>query len=318
MEKVFESIDRMVTTEIRLSYMVRGIIPKLYEAAKGDQPISQAISEAIVKLLRTGKNRFAIITGFYSADFLPKGESDGPLGAVVLARALELLGAEVILLVEKEMPESVGALCRHLQLGCRIRPLSRDSDSENAQFADQLDAAIFIEKCGPSKEEVYHFATGRARYGEDAPLKTFLDRMNASGKLTVGIGDFGNEIGFGKIFDAARQIVDPYGSRCKCPKNEGIITYYETRYLLPASVSNIGAYGLAAALALLTGRLDVLHTPEREIELIRIGTREGLVDGGYGKVHDYIDGLPAATIAAVVEILRAMPTLYHDRDRRDF
>jgi hypothetical protein len=295
------------------------MISKLYEAVRGNNDsLTYQIAETILASIHARKNRIAVVTGFYSSEFLPKGESDGPYGALVLAKAMEDIGARVSVLIERESVEITRKLADYLGMKGVVYSLNRTEDAANAQFAEQLDAVVFTEKCGPSKEEVYHFATGGSRHGEDAPLKGFLDKMNNAGKLTIGVGDNGNEIGFGKIFDAAREIIKPYGNQCKCPKNEGIVTYYATQHLLPASISNVGCYGIVSALALLSGNLKILHTPEKEMELIQMGTGMGLVDGGYGKVHNYVDGVPAASMCATVDLLRVLPILYYDNERRDF
>ena len=109
----------------------------------------------------------------------------------------------------------------------------RECGGRKRRLADQLDAVVFIEKCGPSKEGIHHLATGPARDGKDAPLTLFLEKMTDGKKLSVGTGDVGNEIGFGKIYEEAREIV-PVGRMCKCPAQEGIITALYG-YLLPAT-----------------------------------------------------------------------------------
>jgi D-glutamate cyclase len=79
------------------------------------------------------------------------------------------------------------------------------------------------------------------------------------GVFSVGIGDAGNEIGFGRITDAVRQI-QPYGARCQCECGDGMATVTPTDVLVVAAVSNWGAYGVEASLAILLERQDLLHT----------------------------------------------------------
>ncbi|NLI71089.1 MAG: DUF4392 domain-containing protein [Firmicutes bacterium] len=313
-----ESIDRLVTTEVRLPYLDRGIIPALYEAARdGGDPIVYQIANAIIDCIKSTPGRFGLITGFWDPQWMPDGENDGPIGAVVLGKALTLLGAQVLHCVEKEVVPVMKKMCERLDTTAEFRILSRDSAEQNAYLVDDLDAAIFIEKCGPSKEGIHHLATGPAREGRDAPLEMFLEQMTAAGKLSIGTGDVGNEIGFGKIYEQAREIV-PAGKVCKCPAQDGIITALATNYLLPACTSNIGAYGMVAGLEIVSGNLELLHTPEEEIDLIDICADMNCIDGGFGIATDYVDGIPAKAVAAQVELLRAIVRSFFTTEKRPF
>ncbi len=116
MKLACESIDRVLTTEIRLPFLTRGIIPAEYEAARAKigEPISYAMASAILKCLEEGKNRVAVFTGVYHPENFPNGESDGPLGAAVVGNAIEKLGGDVTYCLEKEtIPGTV-----HIIKGC--------------------------------------------------------------------------------------------------------------------------------------------------------------------------------------------------------
>ena len=316
---VFESIDQLVTTEIRLRWMVRGVIPKLYRAARGEGgPITMDIANDILAAIESGKKKFAIITGVYNDERFPVGESDGPYGAIVLGKALELLGAEVIQLCEPEVAEPMEQLRQVLELKSNEAvPLNRTDDAANAKYAEELDAVIFTEKIGPSVKGIYHYATGTPRDGDDSPLDGFCDAMLTDDKLSIGVGDFGNEYGFGKILEQARKIL-PTGSSCKCPENEGIVCRYATKHLLPSSVSNIGCYGIVSALAMASGRLDILHTPELERALICRGAEVGLIDGGLGKRNHRVDGIPMHGMEAIVDLFAVIPRQYYEGDYRGY
>ena len=62
--------------------------------------------------------------------------------------------------------------------------------------------AVTIEKLGRNKEGIRHSVMGTPlpKTG-DYYIDDFIVAMTEKGKLTVGIGDGGNEIGFGKIHD---------------------------------------------------------------------------------------------------------------------
>jgi len=144
-----------------------------------------------------------------------------------------------------------------------------------------------------------------------------VTRMNAEGKLTIGIGDGGNEIGFGKIYEGAREVVD-YGKRCRCPCHEGIVTITPTRHLYPVSVSNWGAYALAASLAAMTGEFTLLHTPDKELQLLEIASRVDCRDGATGQARNWVDGIPGETSAAIVQILKTLAERVHETADRAF
>jgi hypothetical protein len=93
--------------------------------------------------------------------------------------------------------------------------------------------------------------------------------MNRMGKLTVGIGDGGNEIGFGNIGGRLKDLV-PFGAMCKCPCGQGMLAATPTTLLYPVLVSNWGGYALTAALAVMVKDLSLAHTAERERAFFRI------------------------------------------------
>ncbi|HCX43949.1 MAG: DUF4392 domain-containing protein [Firmicutes bacterium] len=319
MKLACESIDRVLTTEIRLPFLTRGIIPAEYEAARAKigGPISYAMASAILKCLEEGKNRVAVFTGVYHPENFPNGESDGPLGAAVVGNAIEKLGGDVTYCLEKETIPGTVHMLNYLEAGTKVIALDRENAENNTKLADQFDIAIYTEKLGPSKLGVTHYATGPSRGGYDSDISGFVNKFNADGKLSLGFGDVGNEIGAGFIYDEARKIV-PLGTHCTCGKDDGIITCLASTYYFPVSVSNIGCYGLTAALGCLTKREDILHTAEKERALIKIGVEEVMLDGGYGINHEYIDGIPADTVCAVVEVLRCLAVICHDNSNRGF
>ncbi len=317
MEQVCNNIDRVATLELRGEGLPRGVIAPLYDAARaGGPPLSLVCARELDQVCRRGGN-VAVVTGLFDPKYFPDGESDGPLGAVVLGKSLELHGANVTYLVEREVTGVIEGLADVIGTGHRCVALSREDESFNTSLADGFDAAVFIEKTGATREGAYHLVTGTDRSGCDSPLMGFLDGMNGAGKLTIGLGDGGNEIGFGKIFEAARRIV-PFGVECLCPRKEGIVTSMATKILFPACTSNIGAYAICAALSLITGRRDLLHTPEAEINLIRATVPLNSIDGGSGMAREYVDGIPASVNAAIVETMRGAVEVFRAERLRTF
>ena len=82
--------------------------------------------------------------------------------------------------------------------------------------------------------------------------------------------------------------------RRNVPNGGQIACQVATDHLIVAGVSNWGAYGMAAGVALLRGqRLDpALFDPERERALLRLMVEKGpLVDGARGTPSVSVDGL---------------------------
>jgi hypothetical protein len=74
-------------------------------------------------------------------------------------------------------------------------------------------------------------------------------------------------------------------------------------HLVVAGVSNWGGYGVTAALSRLAGQ-ELLHTAEQERRLVEACVAAGAADGVTRRRVATVDGLPLATHAAIVELLR--------------
>lgn len=185
---------------------------------------------------------------------------------------------------------------------CELIGLEKNRQDRHAGTGQGLDVAIMVEKAGGNSVGVMHSANGNSRDGTRANIDGLVDRMNAEGKLTIGFGEFGNEIGFGKIYNQAREVT-PYGKKCQCPCGQGNVSRVATTYLFPAGTSNWGAYGTAAALAILAGDESLAHTPEKERELLEIAVEVDCRDGGTGKATFSVDGVPGQASVALVGLL---------------
>lgn len=314
MLEAFENIDRLLNVEMRTRGVPRGIVPQLYKLARGEQPITYLAAEA---LLRVRGGRVAIVTGIYFAGRFPNGEVDGPVGSVVLAHTLQGLGYQADVVVEGPVVGPVEAMRARLGGSFGILNSSLLSQAEVEQMVGRYDAAVTIEKLGMNARGIRHSILGTEIPVEGPAIDPFIDAMNAAGKVTVGIGDGGNEMGFGAIFEQARAVV-PWGAECRCPCGDGIVTRTATGILLPALVSNFGAYGIVGALSILTASANLVPTGAEIVGLLEAGVVAGLVDGVYvkpGLVGD--DGIPASGVAAWVETLRTIVSqeaLTVDRD----
>ncbi len=134
-------------------------------------------------------------------------------------------------------------------------------------------------------------------------MEYLLDSAIRAGVATVGIGDNGNEIGYGAIEEAVRKH-KAWGDKCQCPCENGIAARIATDVLIVAGVSNWGGYGLEGAIAALVGKPDVMHTPEEEARMLAECVRLGGADGRTGRQALIVDGTPASVQTSIVDLVR--------------
>lgn len=322
---VGEALDRLINVEMRYSSGVpRGIIHRLYEAAREEagRPLTTLATEALMKAVNPG-DRVLIVTGAGAPPYLPAGETDGPLGAVAIAHALDLgLGAKPVFLSEARnlapvaataeaaglsvLPEELfakrpaAALCIPLAL----EPEDVKGQAEALVAEHRPAAVVFVEKGGPNARGRFHTITGM---GRDRTVMASADALAeaaaAAGVLTVGIGDGGNEIGFGRVPEAVAAIQE-FGRQCRCGCGGGIGTVVATDVLVVAAISNWAGYAIAAGISLASGRPEALHDLTVEADMLAACARAGAVDGLNGRQMKGVDGTSAETQIAIMTMIR--------------
>jgi hypothetical protein len=302
----FENIDRLLNVEARIKKTPIGVVPQLYALVRKERPLSYEIATA---LLERPKARIGFVTGIFLPPHFPLGEIDGPIGGLVFARALSAVGYSVSLIMERQINEAAGRLVP--MLGAEKAVGFVDGNVLDAAgvraLTERLDVVITSERLGQNAKGARHTINGtRAELVNPYSWPDELVKeMNDAGKLTIGIGDGGNEIGFGAIYKQAREIV-PNGKSCRCPCADGIVTSTATKMLFPVNVSNFGAYGIIAAMGLALGRQDILHDAATERSVLPAALGAGFVDGGTGLAEQSQDGIPLAGSVAFVALLQAI------------
>ncbi len=290
-----DAIDQLVGVEIRPWSRPKGFIRGYYEAARGNSqnPLSHDISADILTLKAA---RVAVITGIYHPEHFPVGEIDGPTGGAVMARALEMLGHEVHFLAEDEIKRPFEGLKHRLKLKASFRSTSGLSAAIVREWAKDYDLAVTIEKLGRAKDGRRHSVQGTVlEHDGDSYIDDLILAMNQQGKLTIGIGDGGNEIGHGKIYDTVVKL-HPQGAQ--------LATTTPTKWLYPVSVSNFGVYGLCGALALQTKRPELMVDGNTVRTLITTVNTLGQRDGSTVN-PDFLgdDGIPIDAVCRVVDLI---------------
>lgn len=225
----------------------------------------------------------AIVTGFTIPTVdPPRGETDGPLGALFLLRALTHAGVEVSQVITDG---NSGTAMRN---GSCVVPTPRlnviELEFRRPELA-HVSHLIALERVGPSHNEGRCY-TMRGRDITD--LTHMVPGFSENPRpTTIGIGDGGNEIGMGKIphETIVKNILNGDRIHCRVP----------TDHLIVAGVSNWGAYALAAGVALLRGA-DLPHelfdAQQEKLVLEAMVSPVGrLVDGVTGKQTATVDGL---------------------------
>lgn len=263
-----------------------------------------------------------IITGFFipTAD-PPSHETDGPLGAIHLAKAIDALGGRVTIITDHpcerpieagnklrgigrvlewdELPPGLGEDERRKKHWPKvwvntIPPSSHPWDvflkldwTHNLQGNERTHVVV-IERPGPTADGSCRTMRGL----EISPLRPPAHRLVEYAPSvnpaiqTIGIGDGGNEIGMGKLPHELVVANIPNGDliHCRVP----------TDHLIVAGVSNWGAYALAAGIFVLRGVKPPsdLFDPDRERTILEAMVKAGpLVDGVTGKPTATVDGL---------------------------
>lgn len=280
-----KSVDQMVTLEIRNRAMNIGVMSRLYEAAlseAGGRPLTTLAAEGLHQRLGKGDVVF-ILTGAGYPPLMPKGESDGPPGAAALARVLYYgYGAVPIFVCEQihadpiaASSEAAGVMIRSFEEAKQKRlggvmltaPANQGEVVEwAAEICDRYTpkALVSAERLGPNEKGSIHGATGLVKQpGSIVDLTPLIDELRKRGVFSIGIGDNGNEFGFGRIHETVKEVV-PYGKECQCSCGAGMATIVKTDVLIPASVSNWGCYGVEAMLAFMLKNSNLMHTPQEE------------------------------------------------------
>jgi len=260
-----------------------------------------------------------IFTGFFIPTATPPApETDGPLGALFIARTLASLGRKVVITCEKNCLPAFEVCLQLLGLGAKISlvesPLETGAGyaqiflSQLKEKIGDISHFIAIEKCGPShllpsipKQNISAFldSTEESSRGKiltmsckditpyTAPVHLCFDPKfcNANNITRIGIGDGGNEIGMGNIPWQVIASNINYGANIACSTT--------VDHLIVAGVSNWGGYALGSGLLLEAGlpSLSSLDS-ETEWEILELMVKDGgLVDGRLGQNIASVDGL---------------------------
>lgn len=321
-----DDIDRLCTLDLRPPGPTSGYIGRFAAAVRARTAAPLTLTAAQCLQHTAPGSTIVIATGFCHPERLPAGETDGPPGAAALARAVRLgLDSTPLLLGEAaiELPLTACVERLGLRLYSELTTASQAPDGvafqafpsaieparvAAAKLLEQIRPAAIVvtEKVGPNRLGVAHSAMGFAiPEGARARVEYLLDAAQEAGVPTIGVGDNGNDMGFGVIEALVRQY-KPYGDVCQCPCGGGLATVTKTTHLVTAAVANWGAYGIVTCLAALRRRPELLHSASTELQMLEACVQAGAADGITGRREATVDALPGPVQASIVELLGAL------------
>jgi len=321
-----DSVDHLITTDMKFPGRPLGHVDAIYGACR--KFVGGAVCLAAAEAIRTRVHEDSsviISTGFLLPPFFPCGETDGPPGAVAIAHAIyQGIGARIVFMTETELIEMLKATCRGGGLslysakefqsipgGMTVLDFPREAKratEEAKRILGEMDisAVVTVEKIGRNEKDIYHTARGSKMSEYVAGVDLLVEEAKKRGILTIGIGDLGNEIGLGSVADVARSVIGPLGKQCNCGCGGGIVTKVGAEIPIIATISNWGAYGVAACLAALLGRGDILHSANTEKRMLEECAGAGARDGSAVRPTLSSDGVALEANQGIVYLLHEL------------
>ena len=234
------------------------------------------LSDAAKEILNR-KGTIFIITGFYIV-YANASETDGPVGAIAISRALKKLGYKVVFITDKwSFNVMKGLLDSEDELVNFpvTNHASSESFSKNLLLKYSPSVVLSIERASLVKDGTYRNWKGQDISDYNAKLDYLFDQNQYS----IGIGDGGNEIGMGNLSEQIKKIKG-------LPDNPSSTN---VNNLIIASCSNWGGFGLVAALSVLV-KQNLLISADEAKKLIIKSVDLGAVEGLTGKSDYAVDG----------------------------
>jgi len=227
-------------------------------------------------------NSVVLVTGFCIKSVMV-GETDGPIGTVVMAKALEKLGKNVTIITDKYSSEFIKNGLDHYNLKSKKITLNIDFSEEDSQkiISDiNPDIIFFIERPSKNRDGDFNSMSGESITGIIPDTDFLFNSAREQNKLIIALGDGGNEVGMNLIKDEVVENVK-FGSK--------ICSITNSDYLIVSGVSNWGCYSLVGALSVLNNQ-DLLPSVNDEEKHLKKIVASGAVDGVSKKTELSVDG----------------------------
>ena len=229
-----------------------------------------------------------VISGFYVYD-AHTAETDGPGGAVMLARAFLEEGRRAQIWTDKPCIEIIKAAARSVSFPedlVGIAPENLDNETP--------DGIIFTERPGRAADGHYYNFRKKDISAWTAPLDDLAADAAKRGIVTLGIGDGGNEAGMGAFYEEMKKMH---------PEDADCFSTVRTDHALAADVSNWGAYAFAAALSCIWGSWRGPNDGE-ELAMLKAEAACGAADGMSGRPELTVDGFGIDVQSGIISALK--------------
>jgi hypothetical protein len=269
---------------------------------------------------RTTQSTVLVLSGFSCCvTQTPPTETDGPPGACAIARAALALGNQVVLVTDECNAVGFSAAATDLANNQQFRMESFPCElleADEARLQRLIKDARLIVSCersGPAKDGACYTMRGinMTEMGLVAPLHRLVTERTKD-TLFLAIGDGGNELGMGKVFDKI-------ANNPKISNGDKIGCVIVADHLIAASVSNWGGYALAAGAALVRAEQEegprnkvvlawvdrCLPSEHGEVELLKRCVKCGCRDGVSGEKESTVDGMPLETSLQCLRDIRS-------------
>lgn len=307
-----QAIDNQITTD----FHARGIIKPIYDVmvSRVGEPLSTYAAKNLYEAIKKPGSIVIIGTGFLITPMM-KIETDGPICAALLARAVTLLGGVPIIVAEEECMISLEPACTSAEMNVyydvqkaidihhsvALVPMPRCTDRAAADkvIADLLAlkpaAMIDVEHPGKAENGKYYSALGK-ELAWAGPVDDLFEGVRQQGGYTVGIGDVGNEVGMGFAKPELNDIV---------PMGKLVTTQGTCDAPIIAVITEYGAYGLIAALEAVTG-IKVMHDANLQEIVTRAAVIGGAVEGCSGLAIPALDMVDISYVRSFVHTLECI------------
>jgi hypothetical protein len=288
------------------------------DVGRGSAQLQRAVSGDLLRAAESLVRQIAlarvnVITGFYIPGANPPAaETDGPIGAAQICKAIELLGGEATIVTDTPCLKIIEAAADAAQLQSEPREVRFPMlESEPTWYARQVDDPVWkglthiisIERPGPTADGTYRNMSGDDISDVTAPLDVLFDLPNAT---KIAIGDGANEIGMGRVpIDLIERHV-PNGATIRCTVGAD--------HLIIGGTSNWAAQALAALLIHISHpegdspELMELLKPSWSRSILKAIVDAGAVDGAIRLRRYSVDGLSIEEYEDVLKAIKAAIT----------
>ena len=289
LRSLIDRIERIVQIDVG-----RNVVA-LFEAAGG------GLWGAASALAMAPAARVGLITGFYVPQGSPPAaETDGPVGAALLAKGLGEVGISCRIATDALCRSACAAAVRGAGLPSLAVDATDVADVIETWRRSEITHAISIERCGRSADGAPRNMRGEDIGSYTAPLD---DLFSAGPWETIAVGDGGNEIGMGAL---SRSLIGRHVAH-----GETIACVTPAQHLIVAGVSNWCAYALLGALAALCEdwRASLLGCLDEGLDkrVLEVTIARGpAVDGVSRLPSPTVDNLDIATHHRVLRNIRRL------------